>query len=120
MSDTLHLPIPSLLAGLQRAYEALIARQRPPDDERVRLLSVASDFRWYGERLGPARWERPPGASAWSFAAILRHVAEQAVRASDDQAAPPVRYFIDHGKEHVGQVAELWFLLAAEDEQGAG
>lgn len=101
--------VPEMLAYLTQAYETL--QMGATEDERARLLSVLSDFRWYSQRLGADRWAVSPRSDKWSFAEILWHVTRQAVQASGLDEHEPVVYFIDHGKEHVGQTAELWFLL---------
>lgn len=101
----------ALLDALAAAYEALIARHAPDAGERARLLAVADDLRWYAERLGPSRWHVVPRPEKWSFARHMEHVATQAAAEALAPAPAPVRYFIDHGKEHVGQAAELVFLV---------
>jgi hypothetical protein len=40
------------------------------------------------------------------------HITEQAIAAMQQPADQPLRYFIDHGKEHVGQAAEIIALIA--------
>lgn len=106
--------VPALLRDLEQAYATLLSRQASDADDQARLRSVWADFAWYAGRLGPDRWARVPRAHAWTFTAILQHVTEQAVQEATTPIPPPIQYFIDHGKEHVGQVAELWFLLTAE------
>ena len=100
-----------MLQLLDQAYETLILREKPTADEATRLRTVLSDFQWYGERFGATRWSRTPNPYKWSFADILWHVTKQAVESTEETTPDPVRYFIDHGKEHVGQIAELWFLI---------
>jgi hypothetical protein len=103
--------VPQLLQLLNQAYETLILRERPTADEITRLRTVWNDFQWYSERFGATRWSLTPRPGKWSFSDILWHITEQAVEATNENPPEPVRYFIDHGKEHVGQIAELWFLI---------
>ena len=103
--------VPAMLDALERAHRVLIEREGPPADERARLTTVASDLRWYANRLGQERWETPPRPGRWSFAENLWHIAEQAIAAADAPEPRPVRYYIDHGKEHVGQAAEIYALF---------
>jgi hypothetical protein len=106
--------VPTMLQLLDQAYQTLLAYEQPTADESARLRTVWSDVQWYGERFGPTRWAQVPSADKWSFANILWHLTEQAIGATREAAPEPVRYFIDHGKEHVGQIAELWFLVQAK------
>ena len=52
-----------------------------------------------------------PDVSQWLQ---LLGSTEQAVGAMKENPPNPVRYFIDYGKEHVGQIAALWFLFQQE------
>jgi len=100
-----------MLDLLNQAYENLILREKPTADEATRLRTVLSDFQWYGKRFGTTRWSLIPKADKWSFADILWHVTKQAVDSAKETTPDPVRYFIEHGKEHVGQIAELCLLI---------
>jgi hypothetical protein len=103
--------VPTMLDELERAYRTLVEREQPPNDERARLATIPSDLRWYAERRGSARWRTPPRPGRWSFAENLWHIVGQAVEAASEPHPRPVRYFIDHGKEHVGQAAEMYALF---------
>jgi hypothetical protein len=105
--------VPEMLDQLQAAYQTLIEREKPMADEIKRLTSVIDDLRWYAERIGAERWETPPRDNKWSFGWNLWHVTDQAVKAAVSVSPEPVRYFIDHGKEHVGQTAEIIALFAS-------
>jgi hypothetical protein len=101
-----------MLLQLEQAYEQLLAHLPTSDADALRLMTVLADFRWYSERLGSGRWERPPRPERWSFADNLWHVAEQAIEAAQQVSDEPLRYFVDHGKEHVGQAAEIIAIMA--------
>ncbi|MFL5804668.1 MAG: hypothetical protein ACJ8CR_23350 [Roseiflexaceae bacterium] len=117
MPQSAHPPVPEMLGQLEQAYGRLIALHAAPAAEVQRLLTVLDDFRWYGERLGANRWEGVPRPGRWSFAENLWHITEQATAAGDRPDAAPLRYFIDHGKEHVGQAAELLAIFAYDEGQ---
>lgn len=104
--------VPEMLLQLERAYRHLIALQPASDADAPRLLTVLADFQWYSARLGSERWEHSPRPQRWSFADNLWHIAEQALAATQQENDQPLRYFIDHGKEHVGQAAEIIAIIA--------
>ncbi|MCI0394938.1 MAG: hypothetical protein L0332_20800 [Chloroflexi bacterium] len=103
--------VPEMLDLLQAAYHKLVEREQPGEDDIRRLYAVAGDMRWYAERLGPDRWERLPRQNKASFRWHLWHITRQAVEAAGAPSPEPVQYFVDHGKEHVGQVAEIIALF---------
>ena len=103
--------VPEMLRLLRHAYTTLIAAHHPTMTDAQRLLTVADDLHWYAERLGAARVAMPPKAQRWSFAENLWHVTEQAMQESPITPAHSIIYFIDHGKEHVGQAAEIFALF---------
>ena len=107
--------VPAMLDLLEDAYRLLVERELPPNDDRLRIKTVIDDLRWYSERLGPQRWEVQPRFGHWSFAENLWHITEQAIDEAREVQPPPVRYFIDHGKEHVGQAAEIFALFEYSD-----
>jgi hypothetical protein len=117
-------PVPAMLDELDAAYAQLLEFREPvPAPDRSRLEAVAQDFRWYAERLGPARWEQPPKPGRWSFADNLWHIVGQtgeALRMFREGSVPDgdgeVVYFIDHGKEHVGQAAEIFAIFEYSSE----
>ena len=109
-------PVPEMLDQLEQAYSKLAAAHPSQQADVQRLIDVLADFRWYGERLEASRWEKIPREGRWSFAMNLWHITEQAVEASDDPGSHSLRYFVDHGKEHIGQIAELLFIIS--DDEG--
>ena len=102
---------PAMLDQLGAAYQTLLSRAQPPEADRARLLGVLDDMRWYAERLGALRWETPPRPRRWSFAENLWHIVEQATEEAAALEPRSIIYFIDHGKEHVGQAAEIFALF---------
>jgi hypothetical protein len=102
---------PTMLDQLEAAYQRIEARLKPVADDRARLESIVADLRWYASRLGISRWEQPPRPDRWSFAENLWHVAEQAIADADLEQPLSITYYIDHGKEHVGQAAEIYALF---------
>lgn len=104
-----------LLRQLEDAYGRLCERLGPWEADRERLVTVAADLRWYAGRLGAERWTETCG-DRWSFADNIAHITEQAREHAVGSEAPrPITYYIDHGKEHVGQVAELYALFEYTD-----
>ena len=102
--------LPALLDLLAASYATLAGRAADSDD-RQRLATVVADLRWYAARLGPTRWETPPRPGKWSLAENLWHIAAQAATAATAPRPRPITYYIDHGKEHVGQAAEIYALF---------
>lgn len=115
MSDSERPSVPELLAQLEQAYRQIMLGQSSASADAQRLLAVLADFGWYAERLGSARWERPPRPGRWSFADNLWHIAEQAIAAARQGDDTPLRYFVDHGKEHVGQSAEILAIMSYDE-----
>ena len=112
MSPTDRPDVPTMLIQLERAYQYLLAQLPASDGDAQRLLGVLADFQWYSERLGSPRWEHAPRPERWSFADNLWHIAEQAGAATHEPTDQPLRYFVDHGKEHVGQAAEILAIFS--------
>jgi hypothetical protein len=106
-----------MLAQLENAYRRLAALNPAAEADARRLMIVIEDLRWYAERLGAQRWEHAPRPGRWSFAENLSHIAEQAIASADMAAGEPLRYFVDHGKEHVGQAAELLAIFSYDEGQ---
>jgi hypothetical protein len=109
--------VPTMLAQLEGAYRRLLALHPAAEADAQRLMIVLEDLRWYAERLGAQRWEHAPRPGRWSFAENLWHIAEQAIAAAEQPAGEPLRYFVDHGKEHVGQAAELLAIYSYDEGQ---
>jgi hypothetical protein len=101
----------SMLSHLEAAYQSLADHYHAPIQERERLAGVLADLQWYAQRLGAARWEQAPRPGRWSFAENVWHITSQALQQAPHPEASSVVYFIDHGKEHVGQAAEIFALF---------
>ena len=112
MSPTTRPNVPEMLRQLERAYQHLLAHQPAHDANAQRLLTVLADLQWYSARLGTPRWEHVPRPARWSFADNLWHITEQALAATQQPTDQPLCYFIDHGKEHIGQAAEIIAIIA--------
>jgi hypothetical protein len=106
-----------MLAQLEGAYRRLLALHPAAQADAQRLTIVLEDFHWYAERLGARRWEHAPRPGRWSFAENLWHIVEQAGQAAEQPAGQPLHYFVDHGKEHVGQAAELLAIFSYDEGQ---
>lgn len=104
--------VPKMLRQLEQAYQQLIAQQPTSDADSQRLLTVLADFQWYSARLGSQHWEHAPRPERWSFAENLWHITEQALESAQQPIDQLLRYFVDHGKEHVGQAAEIVAIIA--------
>jgi hypothetical protein len=103
--------VPAMLEMLESAYHILADRSVAAAEDRLRLATIVADLRWYAARLGEARGEVPPRPGRWSLAENIWHIAEQASAAARSPRPRPVVYYIDHGKEHVGQAAEIYALF---------
>jgi hypothetical protein len=109
-----HSNVPEMLDQLRAAYRRLAERTPPPGDEAGRLDSIVDDLRWYAGRIGPERWARLPAQNKWSFESHMWHLVEEARQGAASAQPRPLRYYIDHGKKHVGFVAENMALLEGE------
>ena len=107
--------VSQMLDTLEEAYGKLAERLRAPQEHRHRLTHLVEDMHWYAQRLGSNRWEVAPRPGRWSFAENLWHITEQARRECDTATTRDIVYFIDHGKEHVGQAAEIFALFEYND-----
>jgi hypothetical protein len=104
--------VPEMLDQLDVAYGTICERERPvPNDARM-LRSVADDMRWYAGHIAPGQWDVLPRLNRWSFAQHLWHIYKDARRVAHSETAKLIRHLIDHGKEHVGKVAEGAALFA--------
>ncbi len=106
-----HSSVPEMLDQLHAAYRELAERNPLPGDEAGRLDAIIDDLRWYAARLGPEQWATLPAQNKWSFESHVWHMAEEACKAAASAQPRPLHYYIDHGKEHVGYVAENMALL---------
>ncbi len=109
--------VPGMLAMLESSYQFLADSTIAPVEDRQRLATIVADLRWYAARLGEARWEVPPRPGRWSLAENIWHIAKQASAAARSSRPRPVVYYIDHGKEHVGQAAEIYALFEYSDSE---
>jgi hypothetical protein len=100
-----------MLDELASAYHELIEHQKPAQADAARLASIVDDMRWYAERIGAERWGILPRSNRWSFEQHLWHVLKQVRSAAGAGWPAPVVRFINHGKQHVGQIAEVLDLL---------
>ncbi|MDQ2997783.1 MAG: hypothetical protein M3R61_12100 [Chloroflexota bacterium] len=116
MSPTDRPSVPEMLLQLEQAYQCLLARQPANGVDAQRLRTVLAEFQWYSTRLGSQRWEHAPRPKRWSFADNLWHINEQALAATQQPNDEPLRYFIDHGKEHVGQAAEIIAIISYDQD----
>lgn len=103
--------IVTMLSQLERAYQLLADHYNAAQMDRERLTTVLLDLRWYAQRLGEERWEVAPRVGRWSFAENVWHITEQALEEAQQPTSASIVYFIDHGKEHVGQAAEIFALF---------
>src|SRR3712207_117805 len=116
MNERKRPSVPAMLRQLEQAYRQLM-RQNPTSDAAAqRLLTVLDDLSWYAERLGSERWDLPPRPGRWTFTDKLWHVAEQAIAAARQPDDTPLRCFVDHGKEHGGQAAEILAIMSYDED----
>lgn len=105
--------VPEMLDHLEGAYQSLLAQSNPSAEEAARLLAVAADLRWYATVIAPPQWSQLPRLNLWSFEQHLWHLAKEARACVKEDTPDAVRTLLNHGKEHVGQVATIATLLAA-------
>jgi hypothetical protein len=103
--------VPVMLDQLEAAYRALMARSQSTNDENSRLLSTVDDLRWYADRFGSERWSILPQLNKWSFDQHVWHLTKEVKRAVASESLRSIAYYINHGKEHVGMVAEGFALF---------
>jgi hypothetical protein len=103
--------VPDMLEQLASAYHECIEHRGAAQDDAEMLLSIAGDMRWYAARVGPERWDTLPRPNKWSFAQHLWHILKQVKGMANSGWPEPMMHLINHGKEHVGQVAEVFGLL---------
>jgi hypothetical protein len=111
--------VPGMLDQLEATYRALMARAQSTENERDCLLSTVGDLRWYADHLGSERWSKLPQLNKWSFDQHVWHLTKEAKHAASSDSLRSIDFYINHGKEHVGLVAEGFALFEyAEAEQG--
>jgi hypothetical protein len=103
--------LPVMLDQLEAAYHALAARLQSIGDEHNRLLSTVDDLRWYADRIGSERWSVLPQLNKWSFDQHVWHLTKEAKRAAASDSLRSIDFYLNHGKEHVGMVAEVFALF---------
>jgi hypothetical protein len=103
--------VPVMLDQLAAAYRALADRSQSSSHELDRLLSTVDDLRWYADRIGSERWSTLPQLNKWSFDQHLWHLTKEAKRAASVDSPRSIEFYINHGKEHVGMVAEVFALF---------
>jgi hypothetical protein len=107
----LHPSVPEMMDQLESAYRELIQHKLPTQDDVTRLLSIVDDMRWYVGNIGPEKWTRmPKSSSKWSFEQHLWHLLKQTRNAADAGWPESIIQLINHGKEHIGQIAEALSL----------
>jgi hypothetical protein len=107
--------VPEMLDQLESAYREFIEHKGAAKEDVPRVLSIVDDMRWYAERIGAERWDRLPRPNRWSFEQHLWHILKQVKRAADSGWSEPIVDVINHGKEHVGQVAEVFGLFEKDE-----
>jgi hypothetical protein len=100
-----------MLDQLEAAYRTLTAQLQATDAERNRLLSTVDDARWYADRIGSERWSKLPQLNKWSFDQHLWHLTKEAKHAAVSDSPRSIDFYINHGKEHVGMIAEGFALF---------
>jgi hypothetical protein len=103
--------VPVMFEQLEAAYRALMARSQSTNDENSRLLSTVDDLRWYADRLGSERWSILPQLNKWSFDQHVWHLAKEAKHAAASDSPRSIDFYLNHGKEHAGMVAEVFALF---------
>jgi len=103
--------VPVMLDQLEAAYRTLAAHLQSMDAENSRLLSTVDDLRWYADRISSERWSKLPSPNKWSFDQHVWHLTKEAKSAAASNIPRAINYYINHGKEHVGVVAEGFALL---------
>jgi hypothetical protein len=103
--------VPAMLDQLEAAYRALAARTQSTRDEDSRLLSTVDDLRWYADHIGSERWSKLPQLNKWSFDQHVWHLTKEAKRAAASDSLRSLDFYLNHGKEHVGMVAEVFALF---------
>jgi hypothetical protein len=108
----LHPSISEMLDQLETAYHDFVKRKQFAQDDIARLLSIVDDMHWYAERIGPEKWESlSQSSNQWSFEQHLWHLLKHARSAAEAGWSESITHFINHGKEHIGEIAEIMNLF---------
>jgi hypothetical protein len=111
-----HPSVSEMLDQLESAYHHYVEHKQFAENDIVRLLSIVDDLRWYAEKIGSERWESLSQASnQWSFEQHVWHLLKHARSAADAGWSKSIIRFINHGKEHIGEVAEILNLLEKDE-----
>jgi hypothetical protein len=103
--------VPVMLDQLAAAYRTLALITQSAKSESDRLLSTVDDLRWYADRIGGERWSILPQLNKWSFDQHVWHLTKEAKRAAASDSLRSLDFYLNHGKEHVGMVAEVFALF---------
>jgi hypothetical protein len=103
--------VPVMLDQLEAACHALMARAQSTNDENRCFLATVDDLRWYADRISSERWSKLPQLNKWSFDQHLWHLAKEAKHAAASDSLRSIDFYINHGKEHVGMIAEGFALF---------
>jgi hypothetical protein len=113
-----HPSVPQMVDQLEFAYRDLIGQRQLAQVDIARLLSIVDDMRWYAEKIRPENWESVSQSSnRWSFEQHLWHLLKHVRSAEDAGQSESIIHFINHGKEHIGEVAEILNLLETDESR---
>lgn len=97
--------VPQMLDKIQRRYSDLIEKLEPEVANAERLLSIAGDLRWYADAIGADRWTALARGNLWSYESTLWHLSKELEADLAANELKSTAYYINHGKEHIGQLA---------------
>lgn len=103
--------VPELLDRLEEAYQSLAGSLQADEEAQARLSAILADLRWYAARIGQKRWSLQPRKNRWSLEQRLWHLLRRVKSAGAAPSTTPVTFFIDRGKECVGQAADICTLF---------
>jgi hypothetical protein len=114
----LHPSVSEMLDQLESAYHDFVEHKQCAQDDTARLLSIVDDMRWYAEKIGPEKWASlSQSSNLWSFEQHLWHLLKNMRSAADAGQSESIIRFINHGKEHIGKVAEILNLLETGESE---
>ncbi len=114
----IHPSVPEMLDQLKSAYHSYVELRQFTQDDIARLFSIVDDLRWYAMRIGSEKWESlSQSSNQWSFEQHLWHLLKQARSSAKEGWTEPISQIINHGKEHIGAVAEILILLETNESQ---